>query len=59
MAEPPLFAGGVNVTVACVFPAVAVPIVGAPGTVGDPPEVVNDSSFPYAVPALFIAYALT
>jgi len=30
--EPPLEAGGVNVTVACVFPAVAVPIVGGPGT---------------------------
>ena len=26
-------AGAVNVTVACAFPAVAVPMVGAPGTV--------------------------
>jgi hypothetical protein len=33
MAEPPLLAGAVNVTVAWAFPAVAVPIVGAPGTV--------------------------
>ena len=31
--EPPLEAGGVNETAACAFPAVAVPIVGAPGTV--------------------------
>jgi hypothetical protein len=32
--EPPLFAGAVNETVAVVCPvAVAVPIVGAPGTV--------------------------
>jgi hypothetical protein len=33
IAEPPLLTGAVNVTVACAFPAVAVPIVGAPGTV--------------------------
>ena len=33
MAEPPLLAGALNVTVACALPAVAVPIVGAPGTV--------------------------
>jgi hypothetical protein len=32
IAELPLFTGGVNVTVAWPFPAVAVPIVGAPGT---------------------------
>jgi hypothetical protein len=31
--EPPLLAGAVNVTMAEAFPAVAVPIVGAPGTV--------------------------
>ena len=29
---PPLDAGAVKLTVACIFPAVAVPIVGAPGT---------------------------
>jgi hypothetical protein len=33
IAEPPLSAGAVNVTVACVLPPVAVPIVGAFGTV--------------------------
>ena len=33
MAEPPLLAGAVQVTVAEALPAVAVPMVGAPGTV--------------------------
>jgi hypothetical protein len=33
MAEPPLEAGAVKVTVAWVLPPVAVPMVGAPGTV--------------------------
>ena len=33
IAELPSLAGGTNVTVACAFPDVAVPIVGAPGTV--------------------------
>jgi hypothetical protein len=32
IAEPPSLAGAVKVTVACALPAVAVPIVGAPGT---------------------------
>jgi len=31
--EPPFDAGAVNVTAACALPAVAMPIVGAPGTV--------------------------
>ena len=43
IAEPPSLAGGVNVTVACVFPAVAVPITGAPGIVE---AVVKLSSLP-------------
>ena len=30
--EPPFEAGGVKVTVACALPAVAMPIVGGPGT---------------------------
>jgi hypothetical protein len=34
MAEPPLLAGAVNDTVAWVLPAVAVPMVGAPGADG-------------------------
>jgi hypothetical protein len=33
IALPPLLAGAVNVTVALAFPAVAVPMVGGPGTV--------------------------
>jgi hypothetical protein len=33
IAEPPLLAGAANVTLACAFPAVAVPMVGAPGIV--------------------------
>ena len=33
MAEPPVEPGAVNATLACAAPAVAVPMVGAPGTV--------------------------
>jgi hypothetical protein len=33
IAEPPFDAGALNVTVACAFPAVAVPMTGAPGVV--------------------------
>ena len=33
MAEPPLDTGVANATLICAFPAVAVPMVGAPGTV--------------------------
>ena len=33
IAEPPLLTDAVNITVAWAFPAEAVPIVGAPGTV--------------------------
>ena len=33
MAEPPVLAGGVNATEARALPAVAGPMVGAPGTV--------------------------
>ena len=33
IALPPLLAGAVKVTDACALPAVAVPMVGAPGTV--------------------------
>jgi hypothetical protein len=48
----PVPAGAVKVTVAWAFPAVATIFVGAASC------VVNVSSFPYAVPALFVAYAL-
>lgn len=39
MALPPLLVGGVKVTLACASPAVAVPMVGAPGTT---PPMAND-----------------
>ena len=55
MAEPPSIAGAVNATEACAFPAVAVPIVGAPGTVEATAIVVKVSSSPYAVPSLLVA----
>ena len=39
MADPPFEAGAVKVTVAWEFPAVAVPITGAPGTVNGETEL--------------------
>jgi hypothetical protein len=39
MAAPPLDAGAANVTFACALPPVAVPIVGAPGTVAGVTEL--------------------
>ena len=33
IAEPPLLAGTLNVTVACPLPGMAMPMTGAPGTV--------------------------
>ena len=33
IADPPIDAGAVKLTVACPFPPVAVPMVGAPGTI--------------------------
>jgi len=33
IAEPPVLAGGEKLTFACALPALAVPMVGAPGTV--------------------------
>jgi hypothetical protein len=40
MVAPPLLAGGVKVTVAEASPLLALPIVGAPGTVAPPPPPV-------------------
>ena len=53
MAEPPLFAGAVKVTVAWAFPAVAVPIVGAPGTVEGVTEF--EAALAGPVPMAFVA----
>jgi hypothetical protein len=54
--EPPLFAGGVNVTVACALPAVALTAVGAPGV---PIGAVGVTAFEGAdgalVPTLLVA----
>lgn len=47
---PPSDVGGVQVTVAAVSPAVAAPIVGAPGTVADGPPHGVGSSGPTAGP---------
>lgn len=50
--EPPVLAGAVKLTVACVFPAVAVTSVGASGTVAGVEEAVFDG---VDVPTPFIA----
>jgi len=51
--EPPVEAGGVNVTVACALPAVAVPIVGAPGRLANVTLFEGADAGP--VPAAFVA----
>jgi hypothetical protein len=53
MAEPPLLAGAVNVTVACALPAVALPMVGAPGTIAG--VTLFDAAEAAPVPATFVA----
>jgi hypothetical protein len=53
IAEPPVLAGAVKVTVACALPAVAVPMVGAPGTAdGVTPLEAADAA---PVPTAFVA----
>ena len=54
IAESPLEAGGVNVTVASPSPGVAVPIVGAPG--GLPAVVIMKACV--AVPLVFVAVTM-
>jgi hypothetical protein len=53
IAEPPLLPGDVNVTVALAFPAVAVPIIGGPGTVEGVTEFEAELAGP--VPLAFVA----
>ena len=53
IAEPPFETGAVNVTVACPLPAVAVPIVGAPGTVAGTTELLVAEEV--LVPIAFVA----
>jgi len=52
---PPLDDGAVNVTVACVFPAVAVPIVGGPGTVAAVGVTLLDADDAGPVPTALVA----
>ena len=53
MAGPPVTAGAVNETAAWAFPAVAVPIVGAPGT--EPATVAVAADVALALPAELVA----
>ena len=53
MVLPPLLPGAVNVTDACALPPVAVPIVGAPGTVAG--VTLLDAAEAAPVPALLVA----
>jgi hypothetical protein len=56
IAEPPLLDGAVNVTVAWPFPAVAVPIVGGPGTVDGVERVTEfEAALVVPVPLAFVA----
>src|ERR1700689_4029996 len=59
IAAPPLFAGAVNDTVASPFPRVAVPIVGAPGTVSGAVGVTGfDVADASPVPAPLVAVTI-
>jgi hypothetical protein len=53
MASPPFDAGAVHVTATCVLPRVAVPIVGAPGSVAGVTDADAEDDEP--VPAALIA----
>src|ERR1700693_5419523 len=57
IAEPPLLAGAVKVTVAVALPAVAVPMVGAPGTA--PPAGVTLFEAAEAAPVPLALVAVT
>ena len=53
IAAPPFEAGAVKVTVACAFPLVAVPMVGAPGVVAGVAEFEAEEALPE--PTEFVA----
>ena len=53
ISDPPLLVGGVNVIEVCPFPAVAVPIIGASGTVEGVTEF--EAELDALVPLAFIA----
>ena len=54
MVEPPLDAGAVKATLADWVPAVAVPIVGAPGTVAGMLTLVDAADAELVRPAVFV-----
>ena len=56
IAAPPLLAGAVKATVACPIPAIAGPIVGAPGTVAGVTAAEAVDAGP--VPIAFVAVTL-
>ena len=56
MALPPSEAGGVKVTVARAFPRVAVPMVGAPGTVAG--ITLFEAADAAPVPTAFVAFTV-
>ena len=51
---PPVDEGAVKLTIACILPATAVTLVGAPGTVVAA-DVLKVNSVPYDVPAALVA----
>ena len=53
---PPFEAGGVKLTVACALPTVAVPIVGAPGTVAG--VTLFDAADAGPVPITLVAFTV-
>ena len=53
IAEPPLLAGAVKVTLACALPAVAVAAVGAPGSVAG--VTADEALDAEPVPEVFVA----
>ena len=56
ISDPPLLVGGVNVIEACAFPAVAVPIIGASGTViGAEGMTEFETELALLVPLAFVA----
>jgi hypothetical protein len=55
MTPPPLLAGAVNATAALALPAVAAPIVGAPGGVGTAGVTLFEAAEAVLLPAALVA----
>ena len=58
IALPPFDAGAVKLTVACALPGVAVPIVGAPGTVVAAGVTLLEAADAAPVPIAFVAFTV-